>query len=144
MIGIDTNLLVYAHRPDMPAHEAAAAAIDSALQSSVPVALCWPVVHEFLGVVTRPSFFADPTPTAIALAQVRSWLAAPRVELISETDRHLAVLDDICEQGAVKGAMIHDARVAAIYLENGVSEIWSADRDFSRFPQLRVVNPLAA
>lgn len=143
MIGIDTNLLVYAHRPDMTAHEAAAAAIGRALQSPVPVALCWPVVHEFLGVVTRPSFFADPTPMAVALAQVRSWLGAPRVELISETDRHLAVLDVICQQGAVRGAMIHDARVAAIYLENGVREIWSADRDFSRFPQLRAVNPLA-
>jgi hypothetical protein len=26
--------------------------------------------------------------------------------------------------------------------ENGVKELWSADRDFSRFPDLKVRNPL--
>jgi len=38
--------------------------------------------------------------------------------------------------------MIHDARIAAICLAHGVREFWSADRDFSRFPDLNVVNPL--
>jgi len=38
--------------------------------------------------------------------------------------------------------MIHDARIAAICLAHGVQEFWSADRDFSRFPDLNVVNPL--
>ena len=37
---------------------------------------------------------------------------------------------------------MHDARIAAICLGNGVAELWSADRDFGRFPELRVVNPL--
>lgn len=39
---------------------------------------------------------------------------------------------------------IHDARIAALYLHHGVTELWSADRDFSFFPQLRVRNPLVA
>ena len=32
--------------------------------------------------------------------------------------------------------------IAAICLSHGVSELWTADRDFSRFPDLRVCNPL--
>ncbi len=36
----------------------------------------------------------------------------------------------------------HDARIAAICLYHGVRELWSADRDFSRFAAIRVRNPL--
>ena len=43
----------------------------------------------------------------------------------------------------ITGPKVHDARIAAICLQHGVTELWSADRDFSRFPALKVVNPLA-
>jgi len=32
--------------------------------------------------------------------------------------------------------------VAALCLEHGITELWTADRDFSRFPALKVRNPL--
>jgi predicted nucleic acid-binding protein len=38
--------------------------------------------------------------------------------------------------------MVHDARIAALCQQHGVRELWSADRDFSRFQGLAVVNPL--
>jgi len=41
-----------------------------------------------------------------------------------------------------QGGAIHDARIAAICLSHGVAELWSADRDFSRFPALPIRNPL--
>lgn len=44
--------------------------------------------------------------------------------------------------GRIAGGTIHDARIAAICLSHGVSELWSADRDFSRFPALVIRNPL--
>jgi predicted nucleic acid-binding protein len=34
--------------------------------------------------------------------------------------------------------------VAAICLHNGISMLWTADRDFSRFPELKTSNPLIA
>jgi predicted nucleic acid-binding protein len=39
---------------------------------------------------------------------------------------------------------VHDARIAALCLQHGVRELWSADRDFNRFPALRTRNPLVA
>ena len=42
----------------------------------------------------------------------------------------------------VQGAIVHDARVAALCRYHGVRVLWSADRDFSRFPGLAVINPL--
>jgi uncharacterized protein len=44
--------------------------------------------------------------------------------------------------GRVTGAKVRDARIAALCLCHGVSELWSADRDFSRFPELATRNPL--
>lgn len=38
--------------------------------------------------------------------------------------------------------LLRDAKIAAICLQNGVREFWTADREFSRFPGLRTVNPL--
>jgi hypothetical protein len=51
-------------------------------------------------------------------------------------------LRPLIERGQIQGGRVHDARVAAICLQHGVTELWSADRDFSRFPALRVMNPL--
>jgi hypothetical protein len=42
----------------------------------------------------------------------------------------------------VVGAQVHDARVAALCRLHGVRELWTADRDFGRFPDLTVRNPL--
>jgi predicted nucleic acid-binding protein len=39
---------------------------------------------------------------------------------------------------------VHDARVAAPCRLNRVRELWTADREFDRFPGLNVRNPLAA
>jgi predicted nucleic acid-binding protein len=44
--------------------------------------------------------------------------------------------------GRVAGPQVHDARVAALCLLHGVQELWTADRDFGRFPGLKVRNPL--
>ncbi len=45
-------------------------------------------------------------------------------------------------QFLVGNAAQHDARIAALCREHGVSTLWSADHDFSRFRGLKVVNPL--
>jgi predicted nucleic acid-binding protein len=42
------------------------------------------------------------------------------------------------------GSIVHDARVAAICIDHDVTELWSVDRDFRRFPRLPVRNPLVA
>jgi len=43
----------------------------------------------------------------------------------------------------VRGAVVHDARIAAICVAHGVEALLSRDRDFSLFPELDVQNPFA-
>ena len=47
-----------------------------------------------------------------------------------------------CLHEFLVGPAVHDVRIAALCLANGVSELWTADRDFGRFPALKVRNPL--
>ena len=75
---------------------------------------------------------------------MEAWFESPALVLLHEGPSHWAVLSKLIERARVTGPMIHDARIAAICLANGASTLWSADRDFSRFKDLKVVNPLVA
>jgi toxin-antitoxin system PIN domain toxin len=144
VIAIDTNLLVYAHREDMPFHAKAAACLRDVLNSGQPCAIPWPCVHEFLAITTNPRIFKTPTPMALALKAVESWQRAPSLQFLAEQDGHLQSLRELLLAGLVAGPLVHDARIAALCLQHGVRELWSADRDFGRFAALKVVNPLVA
>lgn len=142
MIAIDTNILVYAHREDSPFHTRAFRSIAGLAEGSANWSILWPCLHEFLAVVTHPRIYAPPTPVAKAMAQVDAWLESPTLTLLGESASHWQTLRTLLTAGRVTGAQVHDARVAALCRQHGVRELWSADRDFSRFAGLTVVNPL--
>ncbi len=142
MIAVDTNILIYAHREESPHHEAAARCLGQLSEERVSWAIPWPCLHEFLAVVTRARIYDPPTPIAIALDQVEAWLESPTLILLSESEQHWSALREVAVASRITGARIHDARIAAICQEHGVRELWSADRDFSRFAGLRTRNPL--
>lgn len=142
MIALDTNLLVYAHREEASLHQAAFEAVRGLAEGRAPWAIPWPCLHEFLAIVTHSRIFAPATPLARALDQVAAWLASPTLVVLSESAGYWQRLRQVVTKGRVTGAQVHDARVAALCLHHGVAELWSADRDFSRFPALRTRNPL--
>jgi uncharacterized protein len=142
VIAVDTNILVYAHREDSPFHEVAAKVIANLAEGRSPWAIPWPCVHEFLAIITHPRIYDPPTPLARALDQADAWLESPTVVLLAESEQHWSELRALVIAGRITGGRIHDARVAALCRQHGVRELWSADRDFSRFPDLPVVNPL--
>ena len=144
MIALDTNLLVYAHRADSPWHDAAGESVRALAESRAAWAIPWPCLHEFLAIVTHPRIYDPPTPLAKALDQVDAWLASPSLVLLAEGHDHWRTLRDLVRTGRIVGPQIHDARVAALCRAHGVRELWSADRDFSRFRGLVVRNPLIA
>ena len=142
MIAIDTNILVYAHREDSPFHRIAKACVSDLANGPRTWAIPWPCLHEFLAVLTNPRVYKPVTQMGIALGQAERLIELPNTVLIGETDEHWQRLRD-CIDASIIGRRIHDAKIAAICLQHGVREFWSADRDFSRFPQLKTRNPLA-
>ena len=142
LIAVDTNLLVYAHRKDSGWHDRALACLDQLASSPGPWAIPWPCLHEFYAIVTHLRIFDPPTPPAIAVDQISAWLEAPNVVVLAESSGYWERLRSMIETGRVVGPQVHDARVAALCLYHGVGALWSADRDFGRFPELEVQNPL--
>ncbi len=142
MIAVDSNLLVYAHREDSAWHDAAYGCLVELAEGRAPWAIPWPCLHEFLAIVTHPRIYAPPSPLEIALEQVQAWLESPGLVLLGETEEHWPQLEGLLRSGRASGPQVHDARVAALCLEHGVTELWTADRDFSRFPALKARNPM--
>jgi uncharacterized protein len=142
MIAVDTNLLVYAHREDSPWYDTAYARLTELAEGRTPWTIPWPCIHEFLAIVTHPRIFNPPTPLKSAVAQVEAWLESPSLVLISELEGYWSLLQSALMSGRVSGPLVHDARIAALCLHHGVTELWTADRDFGRFPGLPVRNPL--
>lgn len=143
MIAVDTNILVYAHRRDMPQHKAAALRIRGLAEGDDPWLVPWSCVHEFLAVVTNPRLFKPPTTIDAAVQQVEYWLESPSLTIRGECDGYWPMLRDALRSGKATGGAVHDARIVAVCREHGVSVLWTADMDFSRFPGVRLENPLS-
>ena len=142
MIAIDTNVLIYAHRREGPWHQPASDALKTLAEGHLPWGIPSPCLAEFLAIVTGFRGAITATPLADALAQATEWLRAPHASLLHSGVSHAEVLFSLAKAANLKGGQFHDARIAAICIENGVTELWTADRDFSRFPRLNTRNPL--
>lgn len=142
MIALDTNILVYAHRQDSPFHSAALDILEQLANSRNPWAIPWPCVHEFISIATHPRIYNPPTPIDTALAFLENWLQSKSLILLSEGDSHFAQIAMLSRRAKLAGPKIHDARIASLCLANGIEMLYTADRDFSLFPELKTRNPL--
>lgn len=142
MIGVDTNVLVYAHRREAREHTVAFDLLRALAAGPEPWAIPWPCVYEFFSVVTNPRIWkaAASTPTQ-AWAQIAAWLDAPGARLIGEPSDFPELLATFLQRPRVRGPIVHDARVAAICTAHGVERLITRDRDFSLFSELVVENP---
>lgn len=142
MIALDACILVYSVRQDSPWHRPALKVVRSLAEGPAEWAIPWPCIHEFLAIATHPNIYQPPMPMLDALRQVEYWMDSPGLRLLSETQNYWSHLSYVAGQSRITGPAIHDARVAALCRSAGVTELWTADRDFSRFPGLVTRNPL--
>jgi toxin-antitoxin system PIN domain toxin len=139
----DVNLLLYAVDESSPHHTRARSWLEQSLSESETFALAWSVLLAFVRLSTSARVFESPLELDEALDLVDSWLAQPSATVIHPTDRHSVLLRELLTPLGVAGNLTTDAHLAALAIEHG-AELHSADADFSRFPRLRWVNPLAA
>ena len=142
MIAVDTNILVYSENRSAPLHHPARALLRQLAEGQQPWAIPWPCAYEFLRVITHPRALKPPIPLGLALDELRRHLESPSLRVVSETARHFEVMNQLLRDSQAIGNTVFDAHIAAICVENGVDEILTADRDFSRFP-LKSTNPFA-
>jgi toxin-antitoxin system PIN domain toxin len=143
MQAIDTNILVYAEIISSPFHNIARRILTKIAEDSVPWAIPWPCIYEFLRVVTHLRVYHPPFPIRVVLKDLRRILASPTLMLLHETPNHAEVMMSVIEEAGISGNLMHDAHIAALCIEHGIRELVTGDRDFSRFSSLSVINPFA-
>jgi uncharacterized protein len=141
MIVVDANLLLYAYSRSAAEHRAAKAWLARILSELEPVGLPWQSVAAFLRILTNSNLPGSGVTMPAALAVVEEWMALPQVRILAPTERHWAVLRQALLEGQARGPLVSDAELAALAMEYG-GVLHTTDRDFSRFPGLRWINPL--
>jgi toxin-antitoxin system PIN domain toxin len=138
VIAVDTNVLVFADRAELPKHRQALAALRELAEGRDAWALPVFCIGEFIRVVSHPRIFEPPTPATDAVAQVSALLESPSVRLLSPGRRYWDILAELIDDGGVAGNLVFDAQIAAVCLEHGARTLLTDDRDFARFPKITV------
>lgn len=138
---VDTNVLVYAEIRSSPYHEVARRLLVELSEGPLPWGIPWPCVYEFLRIVTHPRVYHPPVPLDLALEELGRILDSPSLVLLHETSSHPEIMTMVLRSSGVTGNLVHDAHIAALCLEHGVTELITGDRDFSRFQGLTIRNP---
>ena len=136
MILADVNVLVYAHREDLPQHDRYSSWLGEEIGSGRGYALCDTTLTGFLRIVTNGRIFDEPTPLKLALQAVEDLRVQPGAIYLSPGTRHWALFAHLCSAVGARGNDIPDAHLAALAIESGC-ELVTADRGFGRFPGLR-------
>ena len=140
---VDTNILLHACNQGSPVHAKAREFLDREIRGRTPWCTTWPILYEFLRVSTHARVFPKPLKPGQALEFVRDIVANDAVALLTPTDRHLPVLQEIVAGlGHPTGNLFHDIHTATLMRECGVPEIITADTDFLQMRFLKVTNPL--
>jgi uncharacterized protein len=143
VILIDVNLLLYSHDSVSPHHAVARAWLETTFSDSEQVGLAWLTVVAFLRISTARRALGHPLSVAEATAIVSEWFDRPFVSLVHPGERHWEILQRLLQEGQAAGPLVTDAHLAALAIEHRAT-LATTDRDFARFPGLRVLNPLAS
>ena len=136
MIAVDTNVLVYADRAELPLHRPALNALRRLAEGDEAWALPIFCAGEFIRVVSHPRLFDPPTPAVEAIAALDALFESRSLRVLYPGERYWRLLSRLIAAGAAQGNLVFDAQIAALCLEHGAGTLLSEDRDFSRFPGL--------
>jgi toxin-antitoxin system PIN domain toxin len=138
---IDANLLIYSYNSGSDYHRQAALWLENALSSDDVVGFTWQAISAFLRVMTNPKLPVRRFSLVQAAQIVDLWLEHPNIQVLTPGERYWPLFRRMVVEGRAAGPLVSDAQIAALTIEYG-GVLYTADRDFARFPGLRWKNPL--
>jgi predicted nucleic acid-binding protein len=142
VIAVDTNILTYAHRPESPLHAQALAVLEELCAGRSAWSIPVHCLVEFAAVASNRRLWREPSTLEHVADQVAVWRESPACRFLGDDETVWEHTLRLARGGHCEAGAWYDARIAGACLAHGVSELWTADRDYSRFPALRTRNPL--
>ena len=139
---VDANVLLYSYDSESPHHDVSKRWFEAELSSGRPISFALVTLLAFVRIASDRRVFTHPLTPAEACSLIEGWLAQANARMLSPGPRTWTILSDLCTSGQAKGPMVMDAHLAALAVEHGTS-IATTDRDFTRFPGIDLVNPVA-
>jgi len=141
MILVDANILLYAYDAGCPQHESCRDWLETVFRNNVALGFTWTTILSFLRLSTDSRVYRSPRSVEESSEIVSGWFEQPAVYVLQPGEEHWAILQRLIRDGQARGPLITDAHLAALAVEHGAA-LCTNDRDFARFPGLRIVNPL--
>ncbi len=141
MITPDANIILYAYNEDAPQHAQAKEWLEEQFSSPVSFGLSWQVITAFLRISTNPRAFPQPFNLQEAIEIADEWLEHPSIIILTPTENHWTVFQNLIVEGQTKAALMMDAHLAALAIEHGAT-LATTDSDFQKFAMLKTINPL--
>jgi uncharacterized protein len=143
VILLDVNVLLYAYDEASSHHRTIHPWLQQLLSGPEEVGVPWLTLWAFIRISTNSRINEAPLEPRAAIGALQDLLAWPRVRVVEPGPHHMHILEELVVEGQASGPRVTDAALAALAIEYGAT-LASTDRDFSRFTDLRWVNPLAS
>ena len=144
IILFDTNILVCAALEEQEHHGEAKSLRHLALAGQVSACISPQILSEFFSVVTREGRGGPEKPLSASDAAdlIRTYNESEDIAVIYPGSQTIGLMLSFLESHPVSGARIHDLRIAATMIENGITSIATYDEHvFAHLPGISVVNP---
>lgn len=140
MILPDVNLLIYAYDEASAFHAQAAAWLKRVMETE-QVFVSWHTITGFIRITTNTRASAMPFSIDDAICVVDDWLSRENVHLVGLEKKNWPLFTEALINGQATGNLVMDAHLAAHAASCGAT-VATTDRDFSRFSDIRITDPL--
>jgi toxin-antitoxin system PIN domain toxin len=139
---LDVNVLLKGLNEDDIEYPRVHAWLRDALEREPSVAIPWLSALGFLRIATNRKVMRRSGSFDQAWDLLQNLLSHPRVWMPNPTDAHAATFHRLMGHTPKTHSWVSDAHLAALAIEHNLTLV-STDGGFSRFPDLRFLNPLA-
>jgi toxin-antitoxin system PIN domain toxin len=142
-IGVDTNVLIYAHMSSFKEHAAVRQWLLTRLEDrDVRLAVTPMILHELVHVITDDRRFSPPVEMSEALSLARHYLRRDNVECLLVDEPAMIRALDLLERHRLGRKRVADALLAATLLEARVDTLLTCNtKDFTVFDELKLIDP---
>jgi len=139
--GIDVNVLLHASDESSARYSPAKAFLQRCARDGQVFCLAWITVMSYLRMATHSSIFVRPLTPAEAAQNVEALTSLPHCRVIGEQEGFWEVYRWVTAEVPARGNLVPDAHLAAVLRQNGISCLYTHDRDFRKFSFLEVRDP---
>lgn len=138
---LDANILIYSYNPSSENHPKCAAWLTEKLNGTTPVGIPWVTINAFIRISTNHRAFTNPLSTKEVVDIVSEILNLESVFTPKEDHDLWEIYSSQLKNNQVSGPLVSDAYLASLSLLHGATLV-STDKDFLRFRDIKLENPL--